>query len=109
MWRRAPCLEISRCAATSPSEACSRIFRKARIVSRLESTTGFYEFLNSRVEILRVDRLLLLAARGLRAFGFGFSAVLIGVHLEHRGPDRNARCGQRRPRAVRVGRAGGAD
>ena len=32
-----------------------------------------------------MDRALLLAARGLRAFGFGFSAVLIGVHLEHRG------------------------
>jgi len=32
-----------------------------------------------------VDRRLLLAARGLRAFGFGFSAVLIGVHLERRG------------------------
>jgi len=32
-----------------------------------------------------VDRLLLLAARGLRAFGFGFSAVLIGVYLERRG------------------------
>jgi MFS family permease len=28
---------------------------------------------------------LLLAARGLRSFGFGFSAVLIGVHLERRG------------------------
>jgi MFS family permease len=33
----------------------------------------------------RVDRRLLLAARGLRSFGFGFSAVLIGVHLERRG------------------------
>jgi MFS family permease len=32
-----------------------------------------------------VDRLLLLGARGLRAFGFGFSAVLIGVYLEERG------------------------
>ena len=32
-----------------------------------------------------MDRALLLAARGLRAFGFGFSAVLIGVHLERRG------------------------
>ena len=32
-----------------------------------------------------VDRRLLLTARGLRAFGFGFSAVLIGVHLERRG------------------------
>jgi MFS family permease len=32
-----------------------------------------------------VDRALLLAARGFRAFGFGFSAVLIGVHLERRG------------------------
>ncbi|MEO8745755.1 MAG: MFS transporter [Candidatus Dormiibacterota bacterium] len=31
------------------------------------------------------DRSLLLAARGLRAFGFGFSAVLIGIHLERRG------------------------
>jgi MFS family permease len=32
-----------------------------------------------------MDRALLLAARGLRAFGFGFSAVLIGVYLERRG------------------------
>lgn len=32
-----------------------------------------------------MDRALLLAARGLRAFAFGFSAVLIGVHLEGRG------------------------
>jgi MFS family permease len=32
-----------------------------------------------------VDRTLLLAARGLRAFAFGFSAVLIGVYLERRG------------------------
>jgi MFS family permease len=32
-----------------------------------------------------MDRTLLLAARGLRAFGFGFSAVLVGIHLEHRG------------------------
>jgi MFS family permease len=32
-----------------------------------------------------VDRALLLAARGLRAFGFGFAAVLIGVHLERKG------------------------
>jgi MFS family permease len=32
-----------------------------------------------------MDRVLLLAARGLRAFGFGFAAVLIGVHLERRG------------------------
>ena len=32
-----------------------------------------------------MDRLLLLSARGLRAFGFGFAAVLIGVHLERRG------------------------
>jgi MFS family permease len=32
-----------------------------------------------------VDRSLLLATRGLRAFGFGFSAVLIGVHLERLG------------------------
>ncbi|MDQ2944310.1 MAG: MFS transporter [Candidatus Dormibacteraeota bacterium] len=29
-----------------------------------------------------MDRALLLGARGLRAFGFGFAAVLIGVHLE---------------------------
>jgi MFS family permease len=29
--------------------------------------------------------LLLLAARGVRAFGFGFSSVLIGVYLEGRG------------------------
>jgi MFS family permease len=32
-----------------------------------------------------MDRALLLGARGLRAFGFGFAAVLIGVHLEERG------------------------
>ena len=32
-----------------------------------------------------MDRSLLLATRGLRAFGFGFSAVLIGVYLERRG------------------------
>ena len=32
-----------------------------------------------------MDRALLLGARGLRAFGFGFSAVVIGVHLERRG------------------------
>jgi MFS family permease len=32
-----------------------------------------------------MDRTLLLAARGVRAFGFGFAAVLIGVHLEKRG------------------------
>ncbi len=31
------------------------------------------------------------------------------VHPHRRGPDWNAGCGQRRPRAVRVGRAGGAD
>lgn len=32
-----------------------------------------------------MDRRLLLTARGLRAFGFGFSAVLVGIHLERRG------------------------
>jgi MFS family permease len=32
-----------------------------------------------------VDRALLLASRGLRSFGFGFAAVLIGVYLERRG------------------------
>lgn len=32
-----------------------------------------------------MDRGLLLATRGLRAFGFGFSAVLVGIHLEHLG------------------------
>jgi len=32
-----------------------------------------------------MDRALLLAGRGLRAFGFGFAAVLLGVHLEARG------------------------
>ena len=31
------------------------------------------------------DRALLLAARGARAFAFGFSAVLLGVHLERAG------------------------
>lgn len=34
---------------------------------------------------MRGDRPLLLAARGLRAFAFGFSAVLLGVHLEAQG------------------------
>jgi MFS family permease len=34
---------------------------------------------------VRGDRALLLTARGLRAFAFGFSAVLIGVHLERAG------------------------
>lgn len=33
----------------------------------------------------RRDYWLLLTARSLRAFGFGFGAVLIGLHLEHRG------------------------
>src|SRR5258708_5641994 len=32
-----------------------------------------------------MDRALLLGARGLRALGFGFSAVVIGVYLERRG------------------------
>jgi MFS family permease len=32
-----------------------------------------------------MDRALLLGGRGLRAFGFGFSAVLLGVYLERRG------------------------
>ena len=32
-----------------------------------------------------MDRALLLASRGLRSFGFGFAAVLIGVYLERRG------------------------
>ena len=32
-----------------------------------------------------MDRALLLTNRGLRAFGFGFSAVLVAIHLEHRG------------------------
>jgi len=31
------------------------------------------------------DRALLLSARGLRAFGFGFSAVLVALHLERAG------------------------
>jgi MFS family permease len=35
--------------------------------------------------LVSVDRALLLGARGLRAFGFGFSAVLIGVYLERLG------------------------
>lgn len=34
---------------------------------------------------MTADRALLFGARGLRAFGFGFSAVLVGIHLEHRG------------------------
>jgi MFS family permease len=34
-----------------------------------------------------VDRALLLGSRGLRAFGFGFAAVLIALHLERRGLD----------------------
>ena len=32
-----------------------------------------------------MDRALLLGGRGVRAFGFGFSAVVIGVYLERRG------------------------
>jgi MFS family permease len=32
-----------------------------------------------------MDRTLLFAGRSLRAFGFGFAAVLIGIHLERRG------------------------
>jgi MFS family permease len=32
-----------------------------------------------------MDRRLLLATRGLRAFGFGYAAVLVGIYLEHRG------------------------
>src|SRR6184192_3355149 len=32
---------------------------------------------------MRSDWALLLVARGLRAFGFGFAAVLVGLHLEH--------------------------
>jgi MFS family permease len=32
-----------------------------------------------------MDRVLLFAGRGARAFGFGFAAVLIGLHLEQRG------------------------
>jgi MFS family permease len=63
------------------------------MLSRLESTSSSYEFFNNDVELseggiyspLTMDRALLLAARGLRAFGFGFSAVLIGVYLERRG------------------------
>ncbi|TMB47603.1 MAG: MFS transporter [Chloroflexi bacterium] len=35
--------------------------------------------------LLNRDRGLLLAARGLRAFGFGFSAVLVGLYLERLG------------------------
>jgi MFS family permease len=34
---------------------------------------------------MRSDWALLLAARGLRAFGFGFAAVLVGLHLEQAG------------------------
>jgi MFS family permease len=32
-----------------------------------------------------MDRVLLFAGRGARAFGFGFAAVLLGLHLEQRG------------------------
>jgi MFS family permease len=32
-----------------------------------------------------MDRVLLFAGRGARAFGFGFAAVLIGLHLENNG------------------------
>lgn len=32
-----------------------------------------------------MDRALLFFTRGVRAFGFGFAAVLIAIHLEHRG------------------------
>ena len=34
---------------------------------------------------MQIDRGLIFFTRGLRAFGFGFAAVLIGIHLEHRG------------------------
>src|SRR5262245_22662899 len=34
-----------------------------------------------------MDRALLLAGRGARAFAFGFAAVLVGLHLESRGLD----------------------
>ena len=32
-----------------------------------------------------MNRRVLLAARGLRAFGFGYAAVLLGIHMERRG------------------------
>src|SRR3979490_2243847 len=50
-WRSVPCLDTSRCEAISPRVACPRVFRKARIVSRLESTKSSYEFFNIHVEI----------------------------------------------------------
>ena len=34
---------------------------------------------------MRRDRVLLFVTRGIRAFGFGFASVLVGIHLEHRG------------------------
>src|SRR5256885_978841 len=37
---------------------------------------------------MRSDWALLLVARGLRAFGFGFAAVLVGLHLEPAGLSR---------------------
>jgi MFS family permease len=39
----------------------------------------------SNLPTVRGDYRLLLAARVLRSFGFGFVAVLLAVHLEHRG------------------------
>lgn len=47
-----------------------------------------YVFVNDCVDKLlaiRRDYLLLLTTRCLRAFGFGMSAVVVGVHLERRG------------------------
>src|SRR4029077_2908214 len=71
MWRRAPCLEISRCAATSPRDACPRVLMKARMVSRLESTNPYYEFFNILVEIH------LAAERTLRAMRRTIAALIV--------------------------------
>jgi hypothetical protein len=42
-------LDTSRWAATSPRVAWPRVFKKARMLSRLESTRSSYEFLNTEV------------------------------------------------------------
>src|SRR4029077_3198106 len=53
--------------------------------SDLHSTSFSTPLLKDSMTVAGVDRRLLLASRGLRAFGFGFSAVLIALVLERRG------------------------
>src|SRR5438445_1372558 len=114
MWRRAPCLEISRCAATSPRDACPRILMKARMVSRLESTQPYYEFFNMLVEIHRRRGGTLPAMRSLPALLIG-GALLFGStsvraadvtweHWAHSRRLRRGRAPQRVPRRRRFRR-----